>query len=176
MVWPKAERKAPRKVQGVVLLALAVLAAGCGFQLRSWDLTAAFESAHIDADASITLDAELRRALAQAGLALVEERAGADAVIRLFDQRELRRGVSTTPGARTAEYEVTLSLAFSAHDGKGNELVGERRLSVRRTFRLDQNNPAATREEQTLITLELMGELVERIILALSAVANAGKA
>ena len=162
--------------RGVALLLVAVLAAGCGFQLRSWDLTSAFESAHIDADASVTIDGELRRALEQAGLVLVDEQSGAGAVIRLSEQRELRRGVSTTRGARTAEYEMTLSLVFAAQDGEGNELVGERRIRAERTFRLDQSNPAATREEQSLITLELVNELVQQIILSLSATARADQA
>ena len=152
---------------------VALLAAGCGFQLRSWDLTSAFQSAHIAADASVTIDAGLRRALEQAGLVLAIEQSGADAVIRLSDQRELRRGVSTTRGARTAEYEMTLGLVFAAQDGEGNELVSEHRISADRTFRLDQNNPAATREEQALIALELENELVQRIMLTLSAVSRA---
>lgn len=163
------------RVRAVLLIA-AVLVAGCGFQLRSWDLTAAFEKAHLAADGSITIDAELRRALEQAGLVLVEDQSSAGAVIRLSDQRELRRSVSTTRGARTAEYEITLSLAFAAQDGQGNEVVSARRISAERTFRLDQNNPAATREEQSLIALELRNELVQQIILTLSAVARADKA
>ena len=162
--------------RGVALLLVAAFGVGCGFQLRSWDLTSAFESAHIDADASVTVDDELRRALEQAGLVLVDEQSGAGAVIRLSEQRELRRGVSTTRGARTAEYEMTLSLVFAAQDGEGNELVGERRIRAERTFRLDQSNPAATREEQSLITLELVNELVQQIILSLSATARADQA
>ena len=164
------------RIPGVALLAVAALAAGCGFQLRSWDLGAAFDSVHIAADPSVTIDTGLRRAFEQAGLALIEGRTGADAVIRLSDQRELRRGVSTTQGARTAEYEMTLSLVFAAQDAGGNELVAERRISAERTFRLDQNNPAATREEQTLITLELVNELVRQIMLSLSAATRADQA
>ncbi len=158
-----------------VLLTVALLAAGCGFQLRSWDLTSAFQSAHIAADTSVTIDAGLRRALEQAGLALTVDRSDAGTVIRLSDQRELRRGVSTTRGARTAEYEMSLSLVFAAQDGGGNELVSERRISADRTFRLDQNNPASTREEQAIIALELENELVQQIMLTLSAVSRADK-
>ena len=164
------------RLNAAVLLLVAVLAAGCGFQLRSWDLTATFERVHLAPDASVTIDAELRRALEQAGLVIVADQSAAGAVICLSDQRELRRGVSTTRGARTAEYEVTLSLAFAAQDGEGKELVGERRISAERTFRLDQNNPAATREEQSLIALELRNELVQQIILTLSAISRADKA
>ena len=164
--------KTGRLVRGV-LVTTAVMAAGCGFQLRSWDLTSAFQSAHIAADTSVTIDAGLRRALEQAGLVVVVDQSDAGAIIRLSDQRELRRGVSTTRGARTAEYEMTLGLVFAAQDGEGNELVSERRISADRTFRLDQNNPAATREEQALIALELENELVQRIMLTLSAVSRA---
>ena len=159
----------------VALLVFAVLAAGCGFQLRSWDLTSAFESAHVAADASVTIEGELRRALDQAGLALVDAQSEAGAAIRLSDQRELRRGVSTTRGARTAEYEVRLSLAFSVQDAEGNALIAERVLRAERTFRLDQNNPAATREEQSLITLELRNELVQQIVRSLGALAGAAE-
>ena len=122
-------------------LLLAALVAGCGFQLRSWDLTSAFETARIVADSSVTVDAELRRALDQAGVALIDGTEAAGAVIRLSDQREARRGVSTTRGARTAEYEVALSLTFSAQNREGNEMVGERRISAERTFRIDQEQP-----------------------------------
>lgn len=167
---------AQKHARGVALLALAALAAGCGFQLRSWDLSSAFDSVHIAADSSVTIDTELRRALEQAGLAFLEGRTGAGAVIRLSDQRERRRSVSTTRGARTAEYEMTLSLSFAAQDAGGDELVAERRISAERTFRLDQDNPAATREEQTLITLELVNELVRQIMLSLSAATRADQA
>ena len=159
--------------RGVALLALTALAAGCGFQLRSWDLGSAFDSVYVVADSSVSIDSALRSAFEQAGLALVDGQSPAGAVIRLSDQRELRRSVSTTRGARTAEYEMTLSLVFAAQDAAGNALVAERRIGAERTFRLDQNNPAATREEQTLITLELMVDLVRQIMLSLSAATRA---
>lgn len=168
----KRARASARSLGPVILL----LVAGCGFHLRTWDLTASFESVHVSGDSSVTLTRDLERALGRAGVEVVSDKSAADVVVRLSSERESRRSVSFTGQARAAEYEMTLSLAFGAEDADGNVLIPSRAMRAERTYRLDQDNIVGSAEEQTLVVREMRADLVQRIIRSLGTVSRAGQA
>ncbi len=158
--------------RGALAGALALAVGGCGFRLRRWELSAAFASVKIDAERGVDLDRELRRALRSADVHVAED-GDADVVIRLAEQHEDRRPVAVTAGGRTAEYELSIRVQLSAHDGAGNELVPERELLIERVARLDRENLAGSREEEALLMAEMRSDLAGRMIRALDAVSAA---
>ena len=150
---------------------LALLAiAGCGFQLRTWELAAAFETVRIDAERGVDLDGDLARALESAGVRRVD--ADADVVVRLTDQNEDWRSVSVTRGARTAEYELALQVSFAVSDGEGGELAAARVLRAERVARLDRDNLIGSSEERRLLAAEARGDLVGRMVRVLDALSR----
>lgn len=154
--------------RALMLCLVAALATGCGFQLRTWDLAAAFETARIDADGSADLDRELAQALRSAGVRVVQE--DADVVLRLADQRSARRSVSVTSAGRAAEYELALEVAFGVIDSDGQELAAMRQLRSERTAPLHLDNIVGSSEEQALLAAELRTDLVDQMLRALSAI------
>ena len=140
-------------------------AAGCGFQLRTWDLATAFQTARIEADHGVDLDIDLARALESAGLRIVD--ADAEVVVRLSDQRDEWRSVSVTRGARTAEYELALQVRFAVNDGQGGELAAATLLRSERVARLDRDNLVGSSEERRLLAAEARDDLVGRMVRAL---------
>lgn len=156
-------------------LAIALLAAvplaGCGFHLRTWELTGTF---HIEAEEASALARGLEGALREAGAGIAAVADDADIVVRLADERESLRGVSLTPGGRVAEYEVALVVSLVVEDAGGAAIVPRRGLRAERVYSLDVNNLVGSREEERLIREELRAELVRRIVRNLVAATGAG--
>ena len=146
-----------------------LVSAGCGFQLRTWELASAFETVRIEADHGVDLDLDLGRALESAGVRLVDSEA--DVVVRLSDQRDDWRSVSVTQGARTAEYELALQVRFQVTDQEGNELAG-RVLRSERVARLDRDNLVGSSDERRLLAAEARTDLVGRMVRTLDALSR----
>ena len=154
---------------------LVILAsAGCGFQLRTWQLASTFETVRIEADRGVDLDLDLGRALESAGVRLVDSEA--DVVVRLSDQRDAWRSVSVTQGARTAEYELAVQVGFRVTDGEGNELAPRRVLRSERVARLDRDNLVGSSDERRLLAAAARDDLVGRMVRTLDALSRASEA
>lgn len=154
------------------LLATAVLAMlpGCGFQLRSWDLSAAFASASVVATEEVTVDEALTRALGYSGVEVLEK--GGDVVLRLSEEREERRSAAVTAAGRAAEVELTLEVSFAVEDADGQELAPERNLRVARVQRIDVDNIVGSSEEEALLREEMRQELASRMVRSLAMLAQ----
>ena len=152
------------------LCVVTALVSGCGFKLRTWDLAVAFETASISAASGVDLDRELARALRSAGVRVVE--AEADVVLQLADQRNERRSVAVTSAGRTAEYELTLEVAFGVTDRDGQDLAATRLLRSERVARLDRDNIVGSSEEQALLGTEMRNDLVSQMLRTLGAIGS----
>ena len=141
---------------------VVLVATGCGFQLRTWELASAFGTARIEADRGVDLDVDLGRALESAGVRLID--AEADVVVWLSDQRDDWRSVSVTRGARTAEYELAVQVGFRVTDREGNELAPARVLRSERLARLDPDNLLGSSDERRLLAAEARDDLVDRMV------------
>ncbi len=159
----------------VCALLAVMLAGGCGFQLRTWDLAGLERVRVVGADAPV-LRRELERALDQTGVTVAETRGEGDVVVRLSGERESRRTASVTGGARVAEYEMTLVVSFGVENAEGEELIPTRTLRAERTYRLDVDNLVGSREEETLIVRELRADLVQRMVRSLGRAAEHARA
>ena len=163
------------RLLAALAVAAAMLAGGCGFQLRTWDLAGLERVQVVGGDAPL-LRRELARALTQTGVVVTQAGRDADVIVHLSGERESRRAASVTGGARVAEYEMTLSVSFGAHDAQGQELIPSRTLRAERTYRLDVDNLIGSREEETLIVRELRGDLVQRMVRSLGRAAERTRA
>ena len=147
----------------------AVLVAGCGFQLRTWELADTLERVRIEADESVDLRRELAEALRSAGVQVVAGEA--DLVLRLAEQERERRRVATSGTALASEFELSLQVEFGVTTGDGRELAPPRVLRGERSVRL-QDNLLGGSAEQDLVIDELRSDLVGRILRAVAASAS----
>ncbi|MBH79574.1 MAG: hypothetical protein CMQ49_03565 [Gammaproteobacteria bacterium] len=148
---------------------LLQLLAGCGFQLRSWDLSSSIDSFYVQAAANNPLEQPLRRGLLQAGVPQADSAASAAVVVTLHELRRSRRGVSVTPRSRVAEYELNLDARFGLR-AADKELLASQWARASRVFRVDRDNLVASNEEQALLEREMRADLVQQILRALNAV------
>lgn len=159
------------KRAAVLALPLLALAAGCGFHLRTWDIGGSIESAHVVSDPRNPLEAPLRRALRQAGVAETDTAADATLVVELLDSRRDRRSITVSGQGRAAEYETILGVRYRVTDAAGTELVAPQWLERERVFRIDRDNIVGSSEEQALLEREMQNDLVQQILRALNTVA-----
>ena len=155
----------------LLALSLATVVSGCGFQLRSWDLSA-LSSVSVAARGATQQGEALVRALDYSGVEVRES--GGDVVLRLSDEREERRSAAVTAAGRAAEVELTLEVRFSVHDADGEELAPERTLRVARVQRIDVDNIVGSSEEEALLRDEMRQELASRMVRSLAMLARAG--
>ena len=150
---------------------LATALCGCGFQLRSWGLSNTFQTARVEADASVDFARQLGQTLRGAGVVVVEDEA--DVVVKLTGQERERRAASVAADARVAEYALALKVEFAAADGRGAVLLSPRVLRVERVARLRRDHLLGSSEEEALLGVEMRAELCGRIARALGAAAAA---
>ncbi len=112
------------------LLALAVMLAGCGFELRgSGGLPPEFAQTYVTGvDHRSVLARELDLGLSASGAEVVASEDEASAVLRIDQVEFKRREISIAIDATVLEYELSLEVGFEAQ-GRGNSL-GIARQSV----------------------------------------------
>ena len=155
-----------------LLIATALLAAGCGFHLRSWDFSDADLSIHVQADRLSRMATPLRDALRQAGVKASASADDADLVVQIVNESRNRRVASLTAGARAAEFELTLGVQFGIRAGS-DSLARPAWIRASRTFSIDRDNLAGSSEEEALIEEELKSALSQQILRSLNAVSAA---
>ena len=160
---------------GSLVLISLLLAAGCGFHLRSFDLTSTVSSAYVTSAKRNFLTEPLRTSLRQAGVDQAPSAGEAELVVQLVEQRRERRSVSVTGAALAAEYELTLGVRFSVFntsDDQENVLIEPRWAQITRLYQIDPNNLVGSSEEQALLEREMIIDLVQQVIRALNAVSR----
>lgn len=147
---------------------VALTMAGCGYHLRTWELSGNLETARLEATSRNPLTEPLGRALQSAGVTLVED-GEADLIIELLDDRSNRRNVAVTSAARVAEYEASLGVRYTVRNAAGKVLINPTWLNASRVYRVDRGNPVASSQEQTLLEREMVNDLVQQVIRGVNA-------
>lgn len=157
-------------VATLAALALAATLAGCGFQLSTSNLSAAFATARVEADASVDFAEQLGEALRRAGADVVED--DADVVLKLTRQRQTRRTASVTADGGLAEYELAFEVEFTAEASDGTALIPAHMLHTERIARLARGNLLGSSDEESLLGMEMRGQISRRIVRSLAALAQ----
>ncbi len=150
----------------LVWIGAALLTAGCGFQLRSWDFSDADLSVGVQADGLSRMAAPLRDALRQAGALASASADDADLVVQIVNESRSRRVASLTAGSRAAEFELTWGVQFGIRAGE-KSLIEPAWIRASRTFSIDRDNLAGSSEEEALIEQELKDALSQQILRSL---------
>lgn len=153
-------------------LVIALLLAGCGFQLKG---TASNQSSNsMSGEAIAVASAQPRSELTAAvlqqlrleGADIIERRADA-LLLRLGAERFQQRNLSLTAQARSAEVELTMSTTISL-ERTGQSLVAQTEASVVRQFLNDPQNVVGKTEELRLLREEMRRDLAAQITRRLS--------
>lgn len=153
----------------MLLAALALLVAGCGFHLRgSQGELAALPPVLVRGEGALTR--EVVRALRDGGSPVVEDVADARMVVTIGDVRRQRRASAVNTAGRAQEYELFASVRFRIEDPAGGSLAPEQVVSASRSFTYSSTEVNAKANEEANLYEDMQYDLVRQILMRIQAI------
>ena len=157
----------------LLLAGLAVLASGCGFQLRQAP-DFVFDSIAINAPASSPLASELRRSLAADGrvrvLPLGADAAQARVVLDVPTELREKVVVGLNASGQVREFQLRSRIHFRLRTGQGKELIPDTELLQQRDISFNEAAVLAKEAEEALLYRDMQTDLVQQLMRRLAAI------
>jgi LPS-assembly lipoprotein len=158
----------------IVIAALALPLAACGFHLRrEAQLPASMQRVHIEiADASGPLAKGLANALPRSGAQVVDA-AGPDVSLLKVTANTISTDVLSVGGnARANEYALHYHVEFEVLDAAGATILPKQAIELSRDFTFDASQSLGVAAQTDLLTKELQRDMVQSMLRRLEARAN----
>lgn len=151
-----------------LLVATALVLAGCGFQLRGTQ-DVPFHTLYIPgASGGIALDLK-RNIEAGTDAKVVSDAKAADAILELSNERREKIILSLSGTGRVREFRLRYSVNFRVHDGKGNEYVPLSTVQLTRDVTFNDAEILAKEAEEQLLYRDMQADMVQQLLRRLSA-------
>lgn len=148
----------------------ALLAAGCGFQLRRLD-EVPFASLHVDAPHDGAVAQRIRRALtASKQTRLAASAAEAEAVLVLGQETRSKTILSLSGAGRVTEYRLGLQLTYGINDKDGRTLAAAETIELTRDITYDDAQVLAKSAEEQLLYRDMDDSAARRIMRRLQSI------
>lgn len=147
----------------------AVLATGCGFQLRRYD-GVPFATLYLDATPGNAVAQRLRTLLTAGGRTrLTATAAEAEAVLRLTGDRRSKSILSLSGAGRVTEYRLGLQIGYSLIGRDERALAETENIELRRDITYDDAQVLAKGAEESLLYRDMEEAAALRILRRLQA-------
>jgi LPS-assembly lipoprotein len=172
---PRGVDAARRRVlRAATLAGAALLAAGCGFQLRGQG-DFSFASIYASAPTSPPFEAELRRTIAGGGnAALAESATTAQVVLTVTEIVDDKSVLSLSSGGRVREFALAKRVVFRVSDKEGREWLPTQEIVIRRTYLYDDTQRLAREIQEGRLLRDMQSDAIQQIVRRLMAVKAPG--
>lgn len=154
--------------------ALAAAVAGCGFHLRG-EIPGSAEAKTIyvtGLSKTNPLYGNFSQILNYSGGIMAPRPADARAVVNIATARHLRRPITLSAQGRANTFDLIFRVVYQIQTPKGEVLVPEQEMEIRRDYFNDQSSPLGQGEEEALMRQEMEKEaaqtLLRRVVFLLS--------
>lgn len=151
---------------------LALLLAGCGFELRK-PPSFAFQSIYLAVPPMSQLGLELQRALTAAGgVSLVTDQRQverADLVFELLQELREKVVLGRTSTGAVREYQLRIRLRFKVRNRQGIERIPDTEMVQQRDISYSESSALAKEAEEDLLYRNMQSDLVRQILRRLAA-------
>ncbi len=153
------------------MLGIGALLSSCGFHLRGLvEMPPELESIYIEGGLPNSQMREiLRQKLIASKVNVLESQDESGAVLHILKDETIRRIASINTAGQPNEYELKYQLSYRLDDGRGQELLATRNISLLRTYRYDPNNILSNEEEEFRIKREMARAAVNQMLRQISA-------
>ena len=152
---------------------LALLLAGCGFELRK-PPSFAFQSIYLAVPPMSQLGLELQRALAAAGgVSLVTDQRQverADLVFELLQELREKVVLGRTSTGAVREYQLRIRLRFKVRNRQGIERIPDTEMVQQRDISFNESAVLAKETEEALLYRSMQTDIVNQLMRRLAAV------
>jgi LPS-assembly lipoprotein len=156
-------------MRALLAAVLALLLAGCGFQLRGTaDLP--FETLYLPPASTPGIALDLKRNI-QAGThtQVVHDLKTAQAVLEFTQELRDRLILSLAATGRVREYQLRYQVSFRVHDGKGGEFVPVSTMRLTRDITYADSDVLSKEAEEQLLYRDMQSDMVQLIMRRLAA-------
>jgi len=149
----------------IVLVLVALLGSGCGFQLRGEaNLPPEMDKTQIIiADEYSTLARRVRIMLERNGVQFVTADQ-ASAILEIPENEVVTEVLTIADNARVREYRVTYTVRFRLTDDRGQELIGWQTLRQSREISFDEQRILASSREQEYLREDLAETMAQLLV------------
>lgn len=151
-------------MRSALALALALLLAGCGFQLRG---TAAlpFDTLFVPPANVPGVALDLKRSI-QSGThtAVVDDPKKAQAILEFSQETREKEILSIAANGRVREFQLRYRVAFRVHDGKGGEFLPLNTVQLTRDVTFNDSDVLAKESEEQLLYRDMQFDMVQQIM------------
>jgi LPS-assembly lipoprotein len=156
-----------RAVFVAVLISLAGLLPGCGFQLRGV-AELPFETLYVPATGGIGLDIK-RSIRTGSSTQVVDDPKAAQAVLEFTQEAREKIILSITSAGRVNEFELRYRVGFRVHDGKGGEFLPASTLQLTRAYTYSDAVILAKEAEEQQLYRDMQFDMLQLIMRRLAA-------
>ena len=155
-------------LQRAGVVALAAVAAGCGFTLRG-STNIPFYTLFLQGAENTAFAVELKRnILANRNVRVVDDAKLAQATLQITGIAQERRILSLSGAGRVREFQLIYRVSYRVHDGKGREFIPPGDVVLRRDITYNDSQVLAKEQEEILLVRDMQSDAVQQLIRRLS--------
>jgi LPS-assembly lipoprotein len=155
---------ATRLWAGIQVLLLAVLLAGCGFELRG-NPQLGIKTLAVNSVGGSQVAAEMRRTLVTGPTHVVTDAKGADAQLRVLQETRDKSVATITATGTVYEFELHLVVRYELTvPGREIPVIAPTEATAKRLITYSASAPIAKEAEEQLLFTEMQQELAGRIL------------
>jgi LPS-assembly lipoprotein len=145
-------------------LALAIVLAGCGFQLRG-DPVVGIKTLYVSNVGPSAIATEIRRSLSSGPTRVVAKLDGAEAQLRILSEVRDKQVFTITGAGQVYEFELRLTVRFEmTAPGREVPVLAPTEAMARRIITYSAAAPIAKEAEEQLLFKDMQLELASRIL------------
>jgi LPS-assembly lipoprotein len=153
----------------LLVLAVALLLSGCGFQLRG-SYTLPFDTLYIALPKTNELHAMLRRSIeASTRTRLVDSAKGAQVILTITGDQQAKNILSLNTSGRVREFQLVRTVSFRLHDPAGRDWLPASQFAIRRDISFNDAEVLAKESEEVLLWRDMQNDLAQQLLRRLSA-------
>jgi len=161
--------KLPHKPLSSVLVLLALLLGGCGFQLRG-TATLPFDTLFVQAAPTSQFANQFKRAvISGSNTRVVGAQKDAAATLVLVTELREKNILSLSGTGRVREYQLRYRVAYRLIDRKGVEVAPAAEIVLNRDFSFNDNETLSKESEEALLFRDMQADAVQQLLRRLQA-------
>ncbi|MBC7803317.1 MAG: hypothetical protein H7Y16_05505 [Candidatus Parcubacteria bacterium] len=150
-------------------IALALLLAACGFQLRG-TATLPFDTLYMPPTNIAGVALDLKRNIQSGTLTVVvDDPKKAQAILEFTQEFREKHILSLAASGRVREFQLRYRVGFRVHDGKGGEFVPPSTVQLTRDVTFNDSDVLAKETEELLLYRDMQFDMVQQIMRRLAA-------
>jgi LPS-assembly lipoprotein len=147
----------------LAVIVAAIVAAGCGFQLRG-EFQYPFSTIYVNAPDGSPIALALRHTLEGAGGArILDGAAAAQVILEVPPPVEDKSVLSLSGAGRVREFLLTYRVTYRLHDASGRDWLPRSEITLRRSFTFAETEVLAREYQEVRLFREMQADAVQQI-------------